>query len=1541
MIDRATSKKTIHLSTLNVVRRLIAIVVFFATVSVLWGQKEDKARRPTPIPPKSITRPLNKDCKERGKTPDCPNEVQQDADKPGYERGVLIVKFKSPLSDSLAAKLSKPGKEDRALGLLPASIQAFVRKYQVTSIEPLFNSALVSRAGIAQIKKKFPQRTLRAKETKQVPRLDDIFELKLDRQVDLERAAKELSADPQVIFAEPNRLYKVFTNDQYYNSNDLWGLFKVQASTAWNTATGVGVIVAVVDTGIDLTHPDIQSNLWINVNETPSDNIDNDNNGFIDDVNGWDFAYGDNSPTDVYGHGTHVAGIIAAVGNNTNGIVGLAFQSKIMAIKALDDNGSGYTTNLANAMLYAVNNGADIINNSWGGPDSPTIRNMVDSAHAMGLVVVSAAGNANIETCNVSPANAENGLTISAFTPSDTRSSYSNFGVKIDVGAPGGVGALTPGTDILSTAPLSSVLASFGFPVLTGGDTKKYMVLDGTSMAAPHVAALAALLIQIHPAWTNEQIRQAIRHSADDVSSAGFDTDSGYGRINAGNAMALGPAPPPTALVQEPHNCKYVTNNEPVFGLADVASGVGSYVVDVGPGDVPTSFVPIGNGSSPISGLLATFHSLNFPDGRYTIRTTTTDSSGNKSEDRNLVIVHNVFIDSPSNNQIISGSSYVVTGVAAGNLGFTNYKLEWAAGCNATSGFHIITTSTTPVSSLNPLGTWNLSSVPNGQVTLRLTASFSGNGGFTSTDQKCVVVDTLLAPGWPIPINHVPSFKSPKIADLDGDGTNEIILGASVFEPNGSVRLGWTNFPGLGRTNPAILDIDGTPGTLEVVAAVFDGMSSSPNNGAPVIYAYKHDKTVLWSYPVQNPNTTATTYNQGTVSSISAADVDGDGQPEIVFTMFFYYYNSPPPYQTWVFVLNAATGVLKSSFSVPGLSQSSVALADVDKNGVTDLILESWLPGSNDGLISVVSSIGTPLSGWPVQIPASADTQGFGNIDPVLADVDGDGFLEILVGKNLLDHNGSAKTGWPIPYLSRSTGVIIPLPDADCEMEAITGGGNSVVFWNVEHNGTLNFSLGNTFENLLILMAGENGSQGNPIVADIDGDQQVEILRPSELGSATPNIPMPLYGSEALSPTYPAAFPRYVSTNNPSQWSDPIRSTPAVGDVDKDGKVDLLVAAGGQLYLWNLSQPFTPSLNLWPMFQHDLCNTGVMSSSQWSPDLYMQDTPADTGIEPNTVSSLLYVSSDIWIRTTQDTVLGGTNPGALSAPYYANEHQHQNPVYVDAVTPSYLYVKVRNRGCKSSTGTEVLRLYWADANTGFPWPGTGVWNQIDCVAGTGTNPCPLPIIAPGQDYVAEMPWIPPDPNSFGGTGHFCLVARIETQSSAPYGMTFPEGSVLWQNVAANNNIVWKNVTVIDGSGSGHVMVSNPFDHPVAIDLHFAVPLEELKDHFLLHGDVLVNLGEELMKKWRQTKKPARGFVVVNKTTIKITDPRNAILAGLLFDRGEKRTIEVNMQLKAGDKVRAGTKFNFDLIEMAQLTKGTKPRPIGGERYILTVPGPRY
>jgi len=189
-------------------------------------------------------------------------------------------------------------------------------------------------------------------------------------------------------------------NDTYYSSSgawgqsfrDLWGLQSIGAETAWDTTQGDGVLVAVVDSGLDYNHEDIAGNVWSNDgevgldgngNDKRSNGIDDDGNGLIDDWHGWDFVTidgnpGDNDPMDNHGHGTHVSGTIAAMGNNGLGVIGVAPHAKIMAVKGLDANGSGSIEDLSNAIIYAADKGASVINLSWGG-SGPTPQTLIDA----------------------------------------------------------------------------------------------------------------------------------------------------------------------------------------------------------------------------------------------------------------------------------------------------------------------------------------------------------------------------------------------------------------------------------------------------------------------------------------------------------------------------------------------------------------------------------------------------------------------------------------------------------------------------------------------------------------------------------------------------------------------------------------------------------------------------------------------------------------------------------------------------------------------------------------------------------------------------------------------------------------------------------------------------------------------------------------------------------------------------------------------------------------------------------------------------------
>lgn len=277
-----------------------------------------------------------------------------------------------------------------------------------------------------------------------------------------------------------------------------WGLTQIQdhdinAAEAWNFSTGGSdITIAIIDSGVDLDHPDLQAKI----------------------VPGYDFVNLDNFADDDYGHGTHVAGIAAAVSNNGLGITGVSWGAKIMPLKMLGASGTGTTFDLAKAIYFAVDNGAQVINMSLGascGTGWPDVEDAVDYATAKGVLLIAAAGN-NKPTV-FCPGAIAGVMAVGATNANDVRASFSNYGPELEV--------VAPGVDIYSS-------------VMGGG----YDIKSGTSMAAPFVAGLAALLRSFDPTLTAAGVRTIIQNTSDDLGSPGWDPLYGYGRINAWRALA-------------------------------------------------------------------------------------------------------------------------------------------------------------------------------------------------------------------------------------------------------------------------------------------------------------------------------------------------------------------------------------------------------------------------------------------------------------------------------------------------------------------------------------------------------------------------------------------------------------------------------------------------------------------------------------------------------------------------------------------------------------------------------------------------------------------------------------------------------------------------------------------------------------------------------------------------------------------------------------------------------------------------------------------
>jgi len=327
----------------------------------------------------------------------------------------------------------------------------------------------------------------------------------------------ELKDDPNVAYVEPDYIIRAtdrIPNDPYYSN--LYAPGKISAPKAWDTHTGSkNVVVGVVDTGIQYTHPDLAGNIWVNPDEIPGNGKDDDNNGYIDDIYGWNFVSNNNRPLDDNGHGTHVAGIIGAVGNNGIGVTGVTWNTQIAALKFLDADGSGYTSNAILAINYAAEKGFDILNNSWGGGSySQSLKNAIDAYKG---VFVAAAGNEgrNNDSYPTYPASytSSNIISVAATTSTDALASYSNYGrTSVDLGAPG-----------------SSIYSTY--------INSRYASLSGTSMAAPQVSGALALIKSYKPSLTTAQLKSLILNNVDSVSSLSNRTVTG-GRLNVAKALA-------------------------------------------------------------------------------------------------------------------------------------------------------------------------------------------------------------------------------------------------------------------------------------------------------------------------------------------------------------------------------------------------------------------------------------------------------------------------------------------------------------------------------------------------------------------------------------------------------------------------------------------------------------------------------------------------------------------------------------------------------------------------------------------------------------------------------------------------------------------------------------------------------------------------------------------------------------------------------------------------------------------------------------------
>ena len=825
------------------------------------------------------------------------------------------------------------------------------------------------------------------------PNLKRIYLLRFDPDVPLETLKTAYEQSPFVEAVEYNYLRPtladaILPNDPKYPEQ--WSLPLMKLPQAWAIEKGNReVVIAIIDSGIDYRHDDLAPKAWINPGEVPENGLDDDGNGYVDDIYGWDFTdapnlqaegdyiEGDNEPIDERGHGTHVAGIAGAMPDNGIGIAGVAWECPLMAIRAgLSLGGSSrmQDDDSAAAIVYAADNGASVINMSWGGEHrSFVIQDAIDYAYARGVVLVAAAGNSQKPEA-IFPAAYRKVIAVASTEQNQQRFYQSNFGASIDIGAPGNV--------ILSTQI-----------------NNQYRLLTGTSMASPHVAGVAALMLAKRPALTHEEVRHILINTADPVHREDSDELDekfvGAGTVNAQRALLASGALQARVLAPE-------TNSGGADSITVIGTAGGykfySWHLSYGQSTVPTEFTPFTQPSvtQKIGETLAVWDTTTVPEGIYTVRLTTTSRDGQETHDQVVVSVDRTppHIIGLTATETLYGErgltvfTWVTDDVTQNTL---YYRRK-----GSLAPFASITTTSLGVEHFLSLGleTGVYQFFVEAENTTSLKARDDNGGTFYTID----VVGGYISPSGftekflDIPPLHIASVTS----DFDADGLLEIVgspldsetktdteLQAAILAiyerlPTGRYELAHTieSLDGLSNVEKFVpWTVDDTDGDalLEVLATdderTFLIESAVTGNGR----GYPHQ--IIWESPF--------------LSGGTIADLDGDGQKEILGAdnsndrlLVFEYDTTINAHVEKAVLVNESPG--------SNVFAQTFAIADFDTDGNTEFVA-----GDSEGELFLYesTSIGNTFRlEWQMQLPLKDITQF------ATGDLTGDGKPEFVVG---------------------------------------------------------------------------------------------------------------------------------------------------------------------------------------------------------------------------------------------------------------------------------------------------------------------------------------------------------------------------------------------------------------------------------------------------------------------------------------------------------------------------------------------------------------
>jgi hypothetical protein len=1072
--------------------------------------------------------------------------------------------------------------------------------------------------------------------------------------------------------ARPTGSVPLIPNDPLFKEQ--WMHDKLQSLDAWEISKGNGTVIAVIDTGVDWTHEDLAGNIWKNADEIDGDGIDNDGNGYIDDVIGWDFVdtfpystipqedfqYEDNNPSDYYGHGTHVAGIVAAQYGNGKGVVGVCPGCLIMPLRAGYAPGYLEYADTSEAIVYAADNGARVINMSYGGSfEDASQKAALDYAYSKGVVLVAAAGNDSSSSIFY-PAGHENVVAVTATDSADQKAWFSNYGYWTDVAA--------PGVDILSTVPKDGYYLASSYPPLPNNPA--YAKLSGTSMASPVVAGIAGLLAgtqsAVNPPAVQSAIESGSRTFGQEIISQAPEVFLGSGRAESLQSLQLFKKDPGAIiLIKESDLSATVVGDfsptiqaigKPFLG-GSLYLGQGTYNYSI----IPYTFSTL---SAPLPG--DPFH-LNTGDfvanGKYTIFIGIKGADGQVVRKiQKQIDVKNIELADPFVGSVFNpnNGSITFTGTIANNL--TSYTFAYKTNSMSTfsgSGFAYPGGNTTKKIN-KTLAVWTIPAPLIGAGDLQIQITVNMPGYPPQTAQYQYFYDTALKKGWPLKISAPgganPSWPVATAWDSEGDGSAEIAFeyfGGDFYNPtwtinalkaDGTFVAGWPKVLSSQTTDASgkvyylqtieggIASVGNVDADLEdelIVHGIYSVFPSFEHQSG--IYAFNQDGSIVSGFPIFTSHAVTSSFLTFTDNPAIIADLNNDGDNEIIVRTADGGSDSKTLSLLAIASKNAQGKYVFSSFpqNFPSSEviwldwfwqlNAELTVQNIDGDADKEIIFtrrplgkcipscDAWVTTSGLSYISAVNRDGTSVPGWPVALGSLSDANNAEMTAQVSSVViDGAPYVAGATYRNyfgpkayLFDKEGNIVNGWP-----HDLQELLPF------------------VW--------------------------NSFPGTPIVGDISGDEKSDIVFPAKNaffgflqdGSliADGSIPVdkpdfhnPILILKDQSPELLGASnaifgenTSYIASFDPMNSASPdilkavsgsVLGPPLLLDLNND-KIEELVAISTKFFsepspishffvhVWDL--PTNITKGSWPMFMHDshrTNNVGTACLTAWSKEI--------------------------------------------------------------------------------------------------------------------------------------------------------------------------------------------------------------------------------------------------------------------------------------------------------------------------------------------------